>query len=902
MNTIDKSKPIDISIGPIEIELVNSPNEGQAKRKIKYRILEIMPNRGRTCVCYKAEKIIRDTKTTLVVLKVFYPNDHKNAFTIEDGLPVISNWNDELKEKYNSYIRSVDKLREYMTEDKYKDIRKFLCVSVDIEPMYSSINTENSTVYCENLYFGELYWLMAKNDKEVGLSQIMQTSISVMEFLKRLHEIDDGLAHVDIKPEDVLIKCDEMGTINFSEVLFFDLEYTLRFGVYDYELLKTCTTPQYMPVYFKNEKNIEIGRSSDNCTYAKGVGVMIKNRIEMEEGEVQLKSKKDTIITIKQVLEDVLVKKGNSKDDKIANMKEDEVIQVLDDVKKTLENDEKVNRKIKDLPKYERFRKLWSFILIILYMVFVFSTYVTLTVNSLESGLAQGYLVLDILILCMIILDTIMIYYFAQKYSHTLVSVNYYDEKNSRGELVRNSDYNTFRLGTRRNKTTFEDKGKLHKTQQKARHIWWIVLGIGICVGCVWISIVIKAFPIFLVIGLVLILVFMWADYLPACKRDFMAYLDFMRYDCDESQQLKSFYGKYCTHFDNSRFDDQEVLKAIFYGDEYIDSLADSNSGTPFNVHSRYYYNNKSCRNMSRITEWIIMKGFSEGDSKDSFLKYLPIKKYDDRINYAKEKQIRTVDLFYSNLHMKQIYKMTFDRLKNEQLISNLIILVLTILVVMFTGLHTFENGILYSRLPEKYYSTITLILLFVTTILNIYQSFNAKNYERIVSEMAYKSRFIKNDWNRFTLNELIVRDIVTGYIKPIDIERGTTRYQASIIGGIEDASSEESKELIEEKDSFKKKNRPLLHFKYQARKRHLIIMVWCIFIILFSVIVWMNNVYWMFFPLLVIAITSQIICSRVLLPNFGKRKLINSIERCIKESENRKEKKPEPEKLEKKE
>lgn len=893
MANTDKSKPIDISRGPVEIELVNSNNEKQVSRKIKYRILEILPSRGRTCVCYKAEKIIRDNKTQLVILKVFYPYEDSSAFEIENGIPLISDFNAELLRKYNFYIKSVKKLKDYMTEDKYKDIRKYLCVGNDVEPLYSINNLEKSTVYYENLYFGELYWLNAKDDKDVGLSQIMQTSISVMDFLKKLHEIDDGLAYVDIKPEDVLIKCDEMGTINFSEVLFFDLEYTLQFGIYDFNELRKCTTPRYRPGYFKKEKEVEIGRSSDNCTYAKGVDSMVRGRIDMDEGEVLIESEEGTQTT-KKILSDMIVMKGNSKYDIIAGMDENEIIRKLDDVKQGLEKDEKENREVKYLPKYDRNRKICSFILVGLYILLSISVYSALTSNKIGLtyiGIDYGIVIFSFL--C-IVIDTILIYYFAQKYSHTLVSVNYYDEKNSEGDLVRDSDYNTFRLGTLRNKTTFEDKGKLHKIQQGARHLWWIALGLGICVGCVWISIVFKSLPFFFVVGILLILIFMWADYLPACKRDFKAYYNFVKYDCSENQRSQSFYGKYCTGFDESRFNEQRLLKAIFYGDEYIDSLAESNSRNPFYIHSRYYYNSRYCRDMSRMREWIVSTGFSEGDSWTSFIKYLPHKNYDDKVNYAKENQIslegkkRDVDLHYSNLQMKQTYKMTFDRLKNEQLISNLIIFTLTLLVVAFVGLHTSESGIIYSCLPEKHYLTITIMLLVIATALNVCQSFNAKNYERLVAEMAYKSRFIKNDFDNFTLNELIVRDIAIGCIKPIDIERGTTRYQGSIIGGIVDASNDEKNDLNDEKDLFKNKNRPLLHFKYQARKRHLIIMVWCIFIMAFSIVVWMKGILWMGLPLLIIAVVTQCILDKLVLTNFGKRKLISNIERYIKESEDR--------------
>ncbi|MDE6026292.1 MAG: hypothetical protein K2G45_12680 [Lachnospiraceae bacterium] len=889
MNKYDSKFPIDLTIGPLEIELYNNTNRANATRVIKYRVLERLDHRGNTCVCYKAMKKIKGKKDEIVLLKVFYPRNHELSFTFENGLPTINEKCKELISEYQSYISSIYRIQEFMTDTKYKEIRKYLCVEKDFEPLFSDCVNGLSTVYCENLYRGELYWKDTAINRKVGLSQVIQTSVSVMEFLKQLHKVDNGIAYVDIKPEDVLIRRDEMAEINFSDVLFFDLDAVLEFGVY--ECKKLSITEAYKPAYFTDNNEIEIGNSSENCTYAKGVKFMVTEKVKGEEGEVEFCSDLGELKSTKEFLDEFL--KGDSLEDEISQIKEDDVIQKLNGVKTALENNEKVNRQTKDLPRFDSFRKISSFLLIILYVSFGFTSYNAMTHKFSFGGFYYDSIWIVSVICVFIIIDTILIYYFAQKYSHTKVGLYYYDAVDSQGHRIRNFEYNAFRLGNTRQKTTFQDESVLHKLQQGARHIWWIVLILGICVGCVVISVVFKSLPLFFVIGIALILVFMWADYLPACKRDFKAYLDFVRNDCRDTNYKNRFFEKYCSDLEESAYDNIDLQKAIFYGDEYEESLQKAKFGCPFNTDSRYYYNNVHCRDMSRLRKWIIWKGYSECDDFKGFIKGLPSKrKYDERLNYAKEKQKstdgknRNVDLRYKPLHMKQIYKMTFDRLKNEQLISNLILVVLTILTVVLVGLYDYEEGVIYSCLPEKKYVIITMMLLVIIGFINVYQTFNAKSYERVVAEMAYKSRYVNvSDMHSFTLNELLARDIVTGYVQEIDIERGTTRYQGAVIGKVVGESDEERGEKI---DQYNQLNRPLLHFKQQAYRRHLLIMAWCVFLILFSMFVWMYGQYWLVWPLLILTILVQMIWKKFILPDFGKKKLIRSIERCIKDYEDR--------------
>ena len=316
-----------------------------------------------------------------------------------------------------------------------------------------------------------------------------------MEFLKLLHSIDNGIAYVDIKPEDVLIKQEEMNEINYSNVLFFDLDAALEFG--DYDTDNISITEAYKPAYFSTEGKIEIGTPSENCTYAKGIRIMASEKLDGEDGEVEVKSDFGDVKTTKEILNTFL--KGDSLDDEIACVEEDDVMDRFSEIKEAIDENEKLNCKTKDLPRYNRLVKVAIFILPVLYALFGISSYNILNNANfiLWSGCNNLFFVSIMCVL--IIVDTISILYFAQKYSHIKVGTYYYDALDSKKRRIRNSDYNIFRQGTTRKKTTFKDDSVLHKAQQGARHIWWIVLALGICVGCVWISFSLKALPLFVV-------------------------------------------------------------------------------------------------------------------------------------------------------------------------------------------------------------------------------------------------------------------------------------------------------------------------------------------------------------------------------------------------------------------
>ena len=348
---------------------------------------------------------------------------------------------------------------------------------------------------------------------------------------------------------------------------------------------------------------------------------------------------------------------------------------------------------------------------------------------------------------------------------------------------------------------------------------------------------------------------------------------------------------KYCSNLEESDYDDIWLQKAIFYGDEYEESLKKSDKGQPFDLNSKYYYNDNYCRDMDRIREWVISKITANNIEYKDYIKGLPNKrKYTERQEYAEKKQINkegkrnNVELKFRELHMKQIYKMTFDRLKNVQLVSNLILMALTILAVVLVGLSSNSEMAALSSLPKSKYSMVTLMIIIITGIVNICQAFNVKYYDRVVAEMGYKSGFVNgSEMDTFTLNELLVKDIATGYVQTIDIERGTTRYQGSVISKVIGESNDERSIKI---DFYNQLNRPLLHFKQQAYKRHTEIMSCSIFLILFAVLVWMYGLYWTFFPLMFLSIVAHFLALKYILPNFGKKKLIRYIERCISKYE----------------
>ena len=870
------ARPLNIKKNPI-IDLTDAPRQCDAHKCVQYEILRVLSDLGSNCVCYVANRLGPNKKIIKkVLLKEYYPLRAPEGVFIrtEEGALIIR---EDVEKWRGAILSSIEKIQEYIYNSKYEKIRRFLCIDDDIEPLYAKTEKGNGSIYYENMYIDGQYWInvIDKNNRDVVLSQVLQTAMSVSEFLRLFHEVDPQTAYIDIKPDDILIRNDVIGTPNYSDILLFDFDNCRLFGTYPSEDVHKWITERYEPGFFNNEKQIQIGVPSENCTLGKVLSVLTKHK--EQEQIINFSGERTTAKNAVAPLVDC-----DKRDSWMAKTKEDEIKKRMGDIKTALELDEKENLKRKRAPLFHWLNHGCWILLLFLSGVFLFQMHSTIN----DDGISHTKNVIVLLLYFVLIaLLTFLTYYFAQCRAHIDVGVKYFEKRDSRGERIRNSDYNTFRLSMTRKGRTFLDESDLHRRQQKERHRWWLFLALGICIGCVVVSIIFNALPMWFAIGLFLIILFMFADYISNRNADYERYLEFCRFG-----GRNDFYDKYCSDKDNITIgQNSDYQKAVFYGDEYTKGQ--------FELNNKFYYNKSiRCRNLAQIKAWIQESGYQNLD-----LRQLPKRReYNRRLDYIEEKQEKTkqgvkkVDLGYGVLQMKQIYKMTFDRLKNVELIVLLSITALLLVSVALAALHGSEKGIAFARIPANSYYVVVMLLSSLVCIYNVIRAFLSESYEYYVTEMAYKSRFVGSvqyDSSKdegFALNEQLQRDILAGYVQPIDIARGTTRYQGSVIGTIngEPLSVRDAKIL-----EFKKRgyNRPFLHHRELANARRIAITVWCSFGISFFLLVWMLGLYWLFLPLIGLSALAHYFLRHVFLPQYGRKNLILSILKCMgKDSEER--------------
>lgn len=225
-------------------------------------------------------------------------------------------------------------------------------------------------------------------------------------------------------------------------------------------------------------------------------------------------------------------------------------------------------------------------------------------------------------------------------------------------------------------------------------------------------------------------------------------------------------------------------------------------------------------------------------------------------------------DLGFNPFQMRHIYKMSFDRLRNVQLIVNLSVLVIMLTTVFidfmgFTGkLETFF------RIPHEAYIYVTLVLVALVTVVSIAQILFSRGYEKRVAEASYKSRYVVSD----SLNELLTADVASGVVSNIDIVRGINQAEAAV-NTIKDKVIK--KEL---QKNYRFYNRRMVHHEVLANQRRLAIAVWLSFVSLTSVFVWLCKIYWLFPVLLIGAVVINIAGHKYFIELIERKRMIRSI------------------------
>ena len=306
-------------------------------------------------------------------------------------------------------------------------------------------------------------------------------------------------------------------------------------------------------------------------------------------------------------------------------------------------------------------------------------------------------------------LKLLLIYFASQQYNAKVASQEL--EKETCG-----SDITQYILGNWKDSAFREGEGSVvHNNRQKRRCFLWVVLA-GSLIAALLISIRLNEFPVFLILGSLFLILFMYADCIPSNNE---------------------FYKKACSGFVND-IKDGEISngRGCYYENEY-----DKTGGT-FDLSCDYYLNDEL--NLYQLKNKLSSQG---GQFRTSF---------------AHETKQR-------------IYSMAIDRERNFQLIMGIVLIVLNFLVLtldlrLFFGLNT-----KYFMLPLSAYSFITYIVIVINLVANIMQIFLVSGQERRIAQLAFNSKFLEEKELEIRLG----KDVLQGLVKKIDIVRGVYQYDA---------------------------------------------------------------------------------------------------------------------------
>lgn len=811
----------------------------------EYVITKLLSDEGASCLCYIALKIIGEFDSKLVILKEFYPDNSliydNDIIRDENGYLHLNYSNAFLTEKYKEFIDGINSIRSYAKNDY---LNEFICADKDVEPLYSRV--ENGSVYCENLYYpNSKQWIMNRYDN-TKLSEILITMLGVMRFLKIFHR-EVQMGYVDVKPQDILITSDFLGNYKLETPIFFDFDATRMLNQY-YEKHSIKCTSGFCPSYFEKYDNdkILINIASENCTLVNVLEYMISNKVDKE--------------MLKELILNNKIKNNTEKE----NMSEVDIYKTIENFKNKLEDEECIQMGKKyyiEKKKYSSVRIVICVVLVILYICF------SCLIINLSLGKTQGeeeFILLMILgVIILIFICKLTNYRLASKISNLQVSCKYYDKRDSCGKNLRDKNYNTFRNGKTRKCTTFQDCSENNLNQQKLRWVLWSVLAIGIGTA-VAISVIYQALPLMFTIGLVVCVAVMWIDYKPSSIRDFIRYSKKL-YSWDKKRFERTF------DIEVGKLNNGKIARGIFYYREYchVPSL---------DINDNFYKEKR--RNLFTLKTDICREGYNLEETKR-----IPNKlNYDKRLDMIESSRIRNIDLGFENLKIKQIYKMAFDRMKNAQLLLNIVSVVIMLVAIVLSCANCFDGIEEYIRIPSSISLDSAIVLSIGISIFGIIQVLYAMPEEKLIAEMSYKSNFV----NQNSLNEILTNDIVAGYIRDVDIARGTSQYEgyvfSRIAGEKEHARNERLRKFLANDNAH---NMPLWHYREISNRRRLAVTIWCLFGAILSFFVWYLGYFYLILPLLVLAILTHLIIRNKVMPKFGKSSVFKEINKIVNIKEN---------------
>ena len=798
-------------------------------REILYEIQELVSNgdHGGSCFCYVAKRM-QTEDPPFVILKEFYPvvaesfiqRSDNNSTNISELLDTPGPARTNLRLKLDSFKKSALYLKKY---SEYAPLSENICNSDNPE-----ILSGNGTFYYENEYLpGAESWSYHKNKNDTKEDELVQTAIGCIRFLKKMHQYPNpsgaGDALVDFKPEDILIPpAGDSNIPNFESPLFYDFGGVL-------EMNRTYpsgqifeTSPEYRPMIF-NEEEAQINRKTENYTFSK----MLNELLLKSDREKYLKNEtKEKLIRLIRTTTDERLN---------TDVTEDEIEKTLTEIRDEIRNEEHEYQK----SKFPRRKKLYYFVLgllLILSICFHLFTGGVLVglcffpgaANQLMANYKIGIepvLLLLCAVAILLVLLKLAVFFYSQFIAQTETSTVYYDKKDSDGKRVTTGEFNTFRYHFTRKSTTFQDLSDSNKKRQQFRGRSGFIAGVATALFLI-LSILLHSFPVLLAAVLVIITVFMYVE-------NSYAMIDHYNRSVPKEFQNKSFREKRAKH----------------YYSEYLEST-DRNHEKPYDLSADYYRNH-----------------------------YRDIYHIRKKLMHAEQK----VDLEFNPLAIQNIYKMTFDRARNTNLVLTLSVFaasVFTILMVFMSFTGIFRD---YFMLPPLMYRIFIPFLILVSTGISLYQIFTAYHTEKTVAEVSYKSRYIMD----FALNDMLVEDIINNTVKPIDITRGVHQYNGILHSPkrnkknkVSRISNRSNTDLLKEQKSY---NKELLHYDIMSEQRRCDLTVRMISCAVISIVVWHFGLYYLLIPILLFAIAIRILFKKVWIPKYTTKIITQDIEKYLK-------------------
>ena len=801
--------------------------------QIEYTILEALGRkRGSTSVAYKA---VRDDGQT-VVLKEFFPDEKACKACRDQGSNVIAFSGDKgtVDDFYHSFRRSAEKLQEYAEDSA---LREYIAVNEETK-LGLLRDPAGQAYYYENAYHASAISLdEAARSAEFSIFNILQAMTGTFRFLKALHKKGDVL--VDLKPEDILITSDNPyhNNLNFRRLGFFDFgsvgEVGERVSSDDVEFTKAYGGGVYDVV--EEDGNIGLSVEKENQVFANVCSKLYRWKAKNRRMPAGIPDGFNELLALLREATD--------------NDESGEIEKTLTTLTETCRTEDEKNGEMNRQKMEKTFRPMRRILLItsvLLYSVLAIGMVwlcmrFKQTGGSGLSGLGDGMIaaILLFLILCITGMK-LMVSRTSSRIARPAVCSDYYTRIMDRnGDAVYYKDLDHFNLTYKktmtlwkkflfwingRRKSTYIDDSLNNLERQHLRWVLWVVLFLQLAF-CLGISIRLNSLPLLFVFGLPCIILFMYADV-------FWPTLSFYRHCIDEPTKK------------------HRINRAKHYLAEYLESSENGNE--PFNIAGPYY--KEHYRNMFTIRQQLT----------DLVKTKAKTGKYVDR-QKAYEEFLRDgsrVDLDFPKLHMLHIYKMAFDRRRNNLLFCNIPVFLLTILALflaVFSSAKWFRS---YAEIPDDLYPWITGSLGILVCVFSVMQILNAGEEELLVAELSYKSRFMEPE----ALRDFLVFDIVTGVVQPVDVIRGINQAEGAVYTAIKEKYLSELQSLedrsgkgkshsdrvkrqrIEQnlKELTDPKNRRMLHHDRIGNQERLLTTIWLGFGTLFALYVWYLRCLWL--------------------------------------------------------